>query len=650
MLSPRQIHLDFHTTELIPNVGAAFDPALFAQTMKQAGVTSATVFARCHHGWVYYPSQKFPHLLHPELKCPNLLLEQIDALHAAGLRAPVYITVQTDYKQAREHPEWLIRKADGSHEGCPFTEPGFYQSLCVNTAYGDLVLEQTEEVCALLGDKLDGFFFDIMGVRLCLCEACRAEMAREGLDTGDELAVQAFAVKTMDRYRAKLTALVRHYSKDCTIFHNAGHVGPCTKSSADSFTHFELESLPSGGWGYLHFPVTARYARKLGKDCMGMSGKFHTSWGDFHSLKNLAALEFECFQMLSFGFACSVGDQLEPRGVLNPATYDLIGRVFRPMAEREEWARPSVPVVEAALVTPESPLFEHQIPESIFGAVQMLEELGLQFDILDPGMPLEGYKLVILPDDLIVSPPFQATLDAYVAAGGCVLSCGRGGLNEKGAYPSCFGARHHGQTEKYADFLIADGPLAEGLVPGSEYVIYQRGESLEPAGAQPVLMARAPYFTREGNRFCSHAYTPSAGGEPYPAALRRGNVILFGHPLFSQYRDNAPLWCKTLVSNAIEALLPDRLIRHDGPSTLRASLLHQPEKSRYCLHLLSYVPVRKSATIDIIEERTVLHNVTLTPGVPFTRARLVPENRPLDVRSGKITVPVLDGYAIVELS
>ena len=58
----------------------------------------------------------------------------------------------------------------------------------------------------------------------------------------------------------------------------------------------------------------------IGQGNLGMTGKFHTSWGDFHSLKNKAALEFECFRMLSYGFAASIGDQLEPCGKLNPAT------------------------------------------------------------------------------------------------------------------------------------------------------------------------------------------------------------------------------------------------------------------------------------------------------------------------------------------
>ncbi|MEG0767413.1 MAG: beta-galactosidase trimerization domain-containing protein, partial [Clostridia bacterium] len=503
-------------------------------------------------------SKRFPELVHPNLCRRNLLIEQVRALHAVGIKAPVYITVQWDYHSATTHPEWLIRKRDGAHEGDAFTEPGFYQSLCVNTGYADFLKAQTLEVIELLGNELDGLFFDIVGIRPCLCAACRAEMKANGVDAADDTAVHAFAKFVMDRFKRDMTALVREHNSQCTIFYNAGHVGPCTRESKEAYSHFELESLPSGGWGYLHFPVTARYARKLGLDCMGMTGKFHTSWGDFHSLKNRAALEFEAFRMLAFGFACSIGDQLEPCGRLNPATYRLIGQVYARFASCEPWARPAKALTEVALLTSENPMVEHQMPESILGAAQLLDELAVQFDILDDSMPIDDYRLVLLPDDFIATEAFQEKLNAYVAAGGRVIACHRGGLNKDGAYPTCFGAEYRGETLAYPDFLLAEGALATNLEPENEYAMYRQGAQIAPCGGNVLLTARAPFFKRAGDRFCSHRYTPSAHGQPYPAALRTGDVICFAHPLFGQYRENAPHWVKQLMQNAIDLLLPER--------------------------------------------------------------------------------------------
>jgi hypothetical protein len=651
-LSPRQVHLDFHTSEHIPGVAADFDPEAFARTAKEASVSSMTVFARCHHGWLYYDSKKFPELVHPNLKNRNLMMEQVRALHAQGIRAPVYITVQWDYHTATTRPEWLIRKEDGSHEGGPFTEPGFYQSLCVNTGYFEFLKAHTGEVCQMLGSELDGIFFDITGIRPCWCAACRREMKDMGIDAADGEQARAFAKSVMVRFKREMTAVVRGYSKDCTVFYNAGHVGPCTKESRDSYTHFELESLPSGIWGYLHFPTAARYARKLGADCMGMTGKFHTSWGDYHSLKNLAALEFEAFRMLSFGMACSIGDQLEPNGVLSPATYRLIGRVYGRIKECEEWARPSEPMAEVGLMTSENPLYEHRIPESVFGATQLLEELSVQFDILDETMPLDGYRLIVVPDDFAATEEFHKKLDDYVRRGGSVLACHKGGLDPMGKYPACYKARYLGETQAYPDFLIAEGRLSGGLDPGNEYAVYRQGARIAPEGGDTVLSARAPYFRREGDRFCSHFYTPSAKGAAYPAAVLGGRALLFAHPMFSQYRENAPLWVKQLIRNALDMLIPEPLVRHDGPSTVTVQLLQQPDKGRVCAHILSYVPVRKSATIDIVEERTAVRDLTLRLNLPggFSSARLAPEGAALPVEGNRVRVPLVDGYAIVELS
>ena len=651
-LSSRQVHLDFHTSEKIPEIAKEFHAGEFAATAKAAHVNSMTVFARCHHGWVYYDSNKYPELIHPHLTNRNLLMDQVRALHKVGIKAPVYITVQWDYYSATRHPEWLIRKPGGAHEGGAFTEPGFYQSLCVNTGYNEYLKAITTEVIEEVGDDLDGLFFDIVGIRPCWCASCRKEMQERGIDMADEFQVRKFAHFTMTRFKREMTDLIRGYNKDCTIFYNAGHVGPALKDSKESFSHFELESLPSGDWGYQHFPVTARYARKLGKDCMGMTGKFHTAWGDFHSLKNQAALEFECFRMLSYGYACSIGDQLEPWGKLNSATYHLIGNVYAQIEERESWSRPSIPVVEAAVLTSENRYFEHTMPSDVMGAAQMLEELGLQFDIIDPEMNLDQYRLVILPDSLYVDEDFQKRLELFIESGGSVIASGNGGLNSQNKYPDSFGVVFDGMQEEYPDFLVADGALAKGLYPGNEYVIYKQGNCLKAQGAEALLSAHSPYFKREKDNFCSHLYVPSGKTDEYPVAFKCGNVIIFSHPLFGQYRENAPQWCKTLIKNAIGLLIPNQLVRHNGSTTISVQLLEQPEKKRYNLHILTYIPVRKSATIDIIEERTLVRDLQIVVNIDrtITEVKVVPEEKSLELKDNTFTIPECDGYTIVELS
>ena len=62
----------------------------------------------------------------------------------------------------------------------------------------------------------------------------------------------------------------------------------------------------------------------------------------------------------------------------------------------------------------------------------------------------------------------------------------------------------------------------------------------------------------------------------------------------------------------------------------------------------TYIPVRKSATMPYLVERTPVDSLTLTLNIPrkFTRARLVPENVELEVgEKGSVTIPRVNGYA-----
>ena len=118
----RQIHLDFHTSEHIPGVGAEFDAEQFVSTLEKARVNSVTCFARCHHGYIYYDTKAFPERRHPHLK-RNLLKEQIDACHKRNIRVPIYVTIQWDQFTANAHPEWRVVTEQGMLQGTPPYEP-----------------------------------------------------------------------------------------------------------------------------------------------------------------------------------------------------------------------------------------------------------------------------------------------------------------------------------------------------------------------------------------------------------------------------------------------------------------------------------------------------------------------------------------------
>ena len=642
----RQVHLDFHTSEHISGVGDKFDPEHFAATLERAHVDSVTVFARCHHGFLYYDSVRFPERIHPHLR-RNLLKEQIEACHARGIRAPIYVTVQWDQFTANEHPEWLALEADGRVRGTPPYEAGFYRMLLVNSPYRTFLKAHVAEIFAML--PVDGLFFDIVQVIDDSSIWTRKAMLEAGLNPADEAARLKFGRQVIDEFQADMSAYVRTFSDDCTIFYNSGHIGPRHRAGSSAFSHFEVESLPTGHWGYEHFSLSARYARTLGLPVLGMTGKFHTAWGDFQSYKNQAALEFECFRMLALNATCSIGDQLDPDGAIDETTYRLIGSVYESVAAKERWCAGAQSLADIAVLTPEE-FTNERIPTETSGASKILTELGHQFDFIDSEADMSRYRVIILPDSIPVSEQLAAKLTAFVVGGGALLASHRSATYAAFAR-DVLGVEVVGDAPYSPDFILPGTTLGEGL-PQTEHVMYMRGLELRALdGADVLAETLVPYFNRTWEHFCSHRHTPSSGESGYPAVVRKGNAITFAHPVFSQYDAVAPRWCKQLVANALALLLPDPLLRHDGPSTLMATV--NAQVTRRVVHLLHYIPTRRGRELDIIEDVIPLHNVrvTLRMDGPVGAVTLVPEDKSLqfDVLDGAVsfTVPRVHGHQMI---
>ena len=88
-------------------------------------------------------------------------------------------------------------------------------------------------------------------------------------------------------------------------------------------------------------------------------------------------MEYECFQMLTMGAGCSIGDQLHPRGRLSDATYDLIGRVYSQVEALEPYTLNTDTMADIAVMTPEREWnMDSALSDSLIGANRMLTELG----------------------------------------------------------------------------------------------------------------------------------------------------------------------------------------------------------------------------------------------------------------------------------
>lgn len=650
----RQVHLDFHTSEAIAGIGQQFSARQFQNMLQKGRVNSVTVFAKCHHGWAYHPSEANEQ--HPHLSF-DLLGGMIAAAHEIGVRTPVYLSAGLDEKLARRHPEWLIRNAEDQTQWVKgFMAPGYHE-FCFNTPYLEILLAQIAEVVTRY--DADGIFLDIVGIRKCYCQYCVSSLRQQGLDPRDEEAVAELGEKTYLDYTRRVRETVHGIRPGLPIFHNSSHQKRGRRDLARVNTHLELESLPTGGWGYDHFPLSARYIQTLGMDYLGMTGKFHTSWGEFGGYKHPNALRFETALSLAHGAKCSIGDQLHPDGLMDEATYALIGAAYAEVEAKESWCGNVENVADIAVLSLEAAVEAcpdksgRQVnPLTDAGVVRMLTEGHYLFDIVDTEADFQGYKVLVLPDDVTVWPELSAKIGTFMKQGGKVLASGRSGLNPAGdVFELDLGVRRVSANPYCPDYFRPH--FTPGALLPAAFVMYSEGQRIELLASGTALGLREdPYFNRDVFTFSSHLHTPSSQGGGSPGMVHSAGGIYIAWNVFSDYADNGHLILKEMVLHALSLLLPEPVLSTSLPSQGIVTLQQQKKQGRYVNHLLYAAPVKKGR-VEVIEDIVTLHDITVTLRlpVPVKRIYLAPGNKDLSFteKDGQVTyiVPSLNNHQIV---
>jgi len=659
----RQIHLDFHTSEKIAGIGSRFNKKQWQEMLQLGHVDSVTIFSKCHHGLSYHDTSIGTR--HPHME-GELMAQQMEACREIDVRTPLYVSAGFDEMSAYAHPEWSIKRKDGTTWN---PNGAGYKRLCFNTPYLDFLCAQIEEVVDNF-DGGDGFFLDIVAPTPCYCQWCMVDMEARGIDPSDDDAVLGFAQIVDEKYLSRTTASCHKKNPALRVFHNAGHIAKGAHHVMQWNSHLELESLPTGGWGYDHFPLSAKYAATTGKDFLGMTGKFHTTWGEFGGFKRDNALRYECAAMLAFGSKCSVGDQLHPSGEMNPDTYRLIGAAYSEVEAKEAWCKGAKPVSEIALVSPEAmhadrPGSHRQSLQAEEGASRMLLEAHLPFDVVDLQHDLSPYRLVILPDEVTLEGKFAEKIKEYAANGGKLLLSGKSGMNaDCTEFALDIGVKVVGRSEFDPDYIVPT-ELAPSLPVRGPFVIHGAAWDIQATGKDVLANRAVPYFNRAWNHFSSHQHTPDAHATDYPAVVADDNVAYFAHPIFTRYRLYGQPLYRDLVVDAINRLIGDTAVTVGLPTAGRASLMQQAKHDRYILHLLYATPVLRGASgnqswgrdwsVEVIEDLVPLFNVACSVRVPESvkSAKLVPGDVELELtRTGDgvaFTVPELLCHQMVEL-
>ena len=666
----RQVHLDFHTSPLIEGIGSRFDAKAFAKAFKDAHVDSVTIFSKCHHGVSYHPTSIGK--MHPHLDF-DLTRAQMDALHAEGINVPVYLTATWDEYAAHTHPEWRTVAPDHS---LPMWIPEHgngvgWAFLDFASPYLDYLVAQTEEVMERFPDA-DGIFMDIAFQLPSISAFARDKMDALGLDWTDPADQSRFMVTSVDNFFARIRDAVKKHDPNMRLFFNSGHIRRGMRQHyADYYSHLEIESLPTAGWGYEHFPLSARYVDPLGTEFLGQTGKFHTHWGEVGGYKTPEALIYECAAMMSHGARCLVGDHLHPTGSIDTSTMDIIGKAYDWVEAHEPWARDSINRADIALLSAEAA--SHPVPgnppgthdsaneKADEGAVRLLLEAKFAFDVIDLESDPSAYKLVILPDIIAVDDQLRARLDAYVAQGGRVLMTGKSGIGENG-FLFDVGADWKGTSENdRGDFLLPIEPLRASFV-GDPLFMYRAAERITVTNGVSLGEMYEPYFNRSPRHFSGHV---NAASKPEPsgfaAGVQKGGFTYLSFPIFTCYFEVGAVAMLEIAEKLIDfALGTERLMRTSLPRAGRISVRSQEDERRDVVYLLHANPSLRGnhfgAPVQPIQDIVTLSDIAVDLAVRGEPAsvRIVPggEDLPFSVDDGRVrfVVPRLTGQEMIELA
>lgn len=630
----RAMHFDFHTMADIPDFGANFEPKTFVAALKAARVEYVNIFAKCNIGFAYYPTEIG--VVHPHLKF-DMFGQIAEECHRQGIGVSAYFNAGLDHEMARKHREWTIVNKEGQVVYGDRTA-NFFRNMCFNSGYRDYLLGMIREVAERY--PVEGFFFDCMTVRPCYGNECLEGVLARGMDPLNDEHVLAFAKETRLDFSREVKRII---GPDKFLYLN----GLEHADTEGLRTHIEIECLPSG-WSYDYFPAQVAYARNLGQQVFYMTGRFNVNWGDFGGLKSTASLLNDCWDALGNGVPTSIGDHLHPRDGLEPSVIRVVGEIYERLERCEPWTDHVRAVADIGILT----LAGGKLDACHNGAVRMLGELKLTYDIINERHDLAKYRVILLPDDVRVSPVLGPKLEAFLAAGGGVISSGHSGLNPEGTAFALadWNMVYEGEDPWNRSFFRMRKDTG-GEVPDMPCGIYSQGILLRlMESAEEIAEYWQPYFNREWDGFHGSFYTPPDRYAGRPAVARSGNVFQFCFPVFGAYYEYAANVHKHMVGYCVKQLLPQPLLRCEGiPTTARVTVTAKDNMRMVHVKLTHPEPRGKYNVIEDLQ--------TLDGGIVYLRGEFVsavysaPDREPLDYRVAdgyiRIALPKISGYALI---
>ena len=626
---------DFHTSPVVKDIGKNFDAEAFAARIARMGVDFISFPVRCNQGMAYYNTKIG--IRHYGLDY-DLFGVLVKACSKYNIKVNAYFNGGISQEESRLHPDWQARPVNAP--ALTAVTP-FNRTVCGNTPYRQHLIAMACEVAQ--NYNVAGFFVDCLQGISCRCEHCLARMKAEGIDPADTQAAEEFALRRNRELARDFADAVKKINPDFMLYFNG--IG-YEYQLALGGTYLDFECIPTLSWcDYDCLPVMSRYMRTLGDyPRLNMTGRFN-QWGDFGGLRREKAIRQELVTGLANGLRPNIGDHMPPDFRIPEKVMAQNERLFVWLRERDEFYRDGVPQADMAIFFPKSH-WEINYAKELRGALRIFCDLHCQFDVVTLAADWSKYRLLVLPDSVVITPEVQGRLQEFLDRGGKIISSGDSGLL---AGSEEFMPQWGVKVVDSKGFLPTFFEDEEGMPMNC----YASCKLLENVNSETVYPLVKPVVQFGFDGVYAQYYNPAGEVAAYPFLSCNGQVAHFSSFIFTGFKAFAAASLRRAVAKALDLLLPDRLVKTENlPHFVRVYLTRQPG-GREVLHLTAHIPEKRTDGCEVIED-----DLTVLPSEIWVKSSAAaaysePEHAKLECRRQgeylKINLPQFTGYALVAL-
>ncbi len=418
------------------------DPAEYERFFQEARIDSLMMYCKDHWGSAYYDTKVGRR--HPGLKQDWVAqLRPILAKHNIEFNA--YYCLEYEYYAPVTHPEWSIRKVDGT----PMKLEGRmakWRMPCYRTQYRDYVLAQLEEIASAYSP--DSLFLDIFGKSLCYCDVCRQEFATAygypiPVDEAGLVAHNADVVGYLNRCAKEMLQDIRRVVKgvDPTIAITINFAALYNKEIRD-LLDYQFTEPWAGNW------LSAAYARDTAPGQSPQLGPGDVS--EVYDYRPVDVYRLAVAEIAAQG--CRVflysGSQ-HPDGTLEHEEARRIGVAYAEVERYQKYLLDREIVADVAILQSDrasegrtdNAVVANAIGrvkqnsahrDAVLGAMKLCDDAKIAWRVLPEQEAtvdrLAQYQAVLLPEVYHVDDRLRDVLVDYIAAGGSILSAGQTGL------------------------------------------------------------------------------------------------------------------------------------------------------------------------------------------------------------------------------